>query len=72
MMWLYLIFRSLILEKDISEWHSSVCEQVLPYLVHCSITEAVEEFIRILKNSVRVDANVEVCVYFRYIYLVVV
>lgn len=59
-----LFFRSLLLEKELNEWHSCVCEQVLPYLVHCRVTEMVEEFSRILKNSIRVDANVEVWDYF--------
>lgn len=52
------------LEKDIGEWHSSVCEQVLPHLVRCNISEVMDEFSRILKDSkhsIRVDANVEVC-----------
>lgn len=62
---LFCIFRLLDLDVDISEWQGSLNEQVLPHLVRCTVTEAMEELTRTLKNSlnsIRVDANVEVCV----------
>lgn len=65
------IFRLLDLDVDISEWQGSLNEQVLPHLVRCTVREAMEELTRTLKNSlnsIRVDANVEVCVYLFLVY----
>lgn len=34
--------------------------ELLPHLARCSINQAVEDLARLLKKSIRVDANVEV------------
>ncbi|XP_063867688.1 alanine--tRNA ligase, mitochondrial-like isoform X1 [Scylla paramamosain] len=51
--------RLLHLDQDIKEWHAGMSAKLLPHLVRCSISQAVEDLARLLKKSIRVDANVE-------------
>ncbi|KAG0713122.1 Alanine--tRNA ligase, mitochondrial [Chionoecetes opilio] len=51
--------RLLNLDRDIQEWHSSVCGQLLPHLTRCCIAEAFEDLMKHLRAHIRVDANVQ-------------